>query len=116
MRSCNEKVFNEEKEVYQDALRKSGYDFEMKYDSTAREKDPSEKKKKRNKPTCWFNPPWSDNVKTPVGKVFLSIVSSCFPKENPLKASGLPTCRPLQKSHWHTNLQFLAYWPEKGRV
>ena len=84
MRSCNEKVFNEEKEVYQDALKKSGYSFEMKYDSTAREKDPSEKKKNRSKPVCWFNPPWSSSVKTPVGKLFLNIVTDCFPKENPL--------------------------------
>ena len=80
--SCSEKVFNEEKDTYQNALRRSGYDFKMKYDSSAGQK--KQKGKGRCRDVCWFNPPWSDSVVTPVGKIFLNIVSSCFPKDGPL--------------------------------
>ena len=82
--SCTEKVFQEEKEVYQNALKKSGYDFEMKYDCKAGVKKSEKKKRNRHKPVCYFNPPWSGNVKTPVGRMFLNIVNACFPKEHPL--------------------------------
>ena len=32
----------------------------------------------------WFNPPFSLNVKTKVGKIFLKLLKRHFPKENPL--------------------------------
>ena len=32
----------------------------------------------------WFNPPYSKNVKTNVGKHFLSLINHHFPKSNPL--------------------------------
>ena len=45
--------------------------------------DTPEKKKCKRK-VIWFNPPFSLNVKTNVGKIFLKIVKRHFPKENPL--------------------------------
>ena len=41
-------------------------------------------KKKRKRKVIWFNPPFSLNVKTNVGKIFLRLVKRHFPKENPL--------------------------------
>ena len=79
LRSCNEKAFNEEKPIYQNALKKSGYDFEMKYEKATPKTQPK-RKKNRKKPVCWFNPPWSHSVKFPVGKAFLNLVDVCFHK------------------------------------
>ena len=40
--------------------------------------------KKHKRKVIWFNPPFSLNVKTNVGKIFLKLVKRHFPKENPL--------------------------------
>ena len=32
----------------------------------------------------WFNPPYSQHVKTNIGKKFLALVDKCFPKQNEL--------------------------------
>ena len=83
--SCSEAVFNEEKDIYQNALRRSGYTHIMKYDPTVEEKPkPMKKKKRAKRQVCWFNPPWSESVRFPVGKAFLNIVDMCFPKRHPL--------------------------------
>ena len=50
----------------------------MKYDKAHTGEKTKEKKKCRSKQVCWFNPPWSDSVVTPVGRMFLDIVSKCF--------------------------------------
>ena len=41
-------------------------------------------KRYRSKHVHWFNPPFSENVKTNVGAEFLKVVSSSFPKGHPL--------------------------------
>ncbi len=41
-------------------------------------------KRKRKRNITWFNPPFSANVKTNVGKQFLNIVDQCFPSSNAL--------------------------------
>ena len=77
--SCNEEVFNEVKPTYQTGLKNSGYNFEMKYNPRSKKE-----KKPRKRRTVWFNPPWSNNIKTPIGNYFLEAVDQCFPKESPL--------------------------------
>ena len=67
---------------YQEALKKSGYNYELKFDPSA--STPKTKKKNRKRNILWFNPPWNSEVKTNVGKEFLKIVDECFPPENPL--------------------------------
>jgi len=61
-----------------EALVKSGYSYELKFDPTAGQ---SEHKKKRNRKRkiIWFNPPFNHDVKTNVGYEFLKIVKECFP-------------------------------------
>ena len=63
--SPNEKIFKESAQIYQEALKKSGYDHQLKYQKSIN------KKKRRNQTTqkkkIWFNPPYSKNVLTKVG-------------------------------------------------
>ena len=42
----------------------------------------------------WFNPPYSDNVKTNVGAKFLKLIDKHFPKTSPLhKIINRNTCK-----------------------
>ena len=76
--SSDEKAFNEAAPPYQEALRKSGYLHTIKFtpphspESTAR-------KRKRQRNIIWFNPPFSRNVKTNMGREFLNLIAKCFP-------------------------------------
>ena len=77
----NETIFNDAKPPYQDALRKSGYHHELKYEQERKERT----KKNRARKITWFNPPFSSNVKTNVGKAFIKIVKQSFPPEHQLR-------------------------------
>ena len=69
---------------YQEAIKKSGYDYTLKFDPTA--SDPPSKKKSRKKRDClYFNPPYNYTVTTNVGKEFLALLDKCFPPGNPLR-------------------------------
>ena len=61
--SKNEQVFKEAIPPYQEALLKSGFDYQLSYKPPA---SPSNNKKNRNrsKDVVWFNPPFSQNVST----------------------------------------------------
>ena len=48
------------------------------------EEKKSKKKKNRRRSEIWFNPPYSVNVSTNVGKEFLKLVDKHFPKGSPL--------------------------------
>ena len=71
--SSNKVEFEKSKRVYEEALKKSGYTVNMKYDI--------KKKNRRNRgrKVTWFNPPYSRNVKTNVGKIFLALINKHFP-------------------------------------
>ena len=74
--SCNKKEFNNVKNVYQDALKASGYDKVMEY------KPKTTKKKGRKRKIIWFNPPFSSNVKTNIGKQFMNLIKKHFPRHH----------------------------------
>ena len=78
--SANETVFNQAVPAYQAALDKSGYSHKLVYEPYIKTK----KKKNRRCKVTWFNPPYSANVKTNIGKEFLKILDKAFPKTNPL--------------------------------
>ena len=46
----------------------------------------TKKKKRRKKEIIWFNPPFSRNVKTNIGKEFLKLLDKSFPVGNPLRS------------------------------
>ena len=81
--SANEQVFRGAAPTYQDALKKSGYDHEMKYEPPKPSQGKSKNRKRNN--IIWFNPPWSVNCKTKVAATFLKIVTTCFTKYHPLR-------------------------------
>ena len=71
--SSSETVFNSSKKVYEDALKNSGYKESISYI----EKD-SKRKHKRCRQIIWFNPPFSQSVKTNIGAKFLKLVEKHF--------------------------------------
>jgi hypothetical protein len=75
--SSSSEVFYSSAPPYLDALKKSGYTEEMSY---TRDDQKSSKKKNRTRQTIWFNPPYSQSVKTNVGAKFLSLVNKHFGK------------------------------------
>ena len=79
--SSNQRIFEEEAPMYQDALEKSSYSYKLEY------KKPDEKKTKkrqRHRLILLFNPPFSNHVTTQIGKHFFEILDSSFPKKHPL--------------------------------
>ena len=79
--SQNEQIFNSAKAPYQEALAKSGFEYELKYQQPTRSNN---KNKNRSRNQTWFNPPFSQNVSTNVGAKFLKLIDSCFPPYHPL--------------------------------
>ena len=81
--SANEEIFQRAAPPYQEALNKSGYSYKLHFSPPPLVPDlPTKRNRKRN--ITWFNPPFSKNVKTNIGKKFFDILSLCFPPENPL--------------------------------
>ena len=69
--SCSEQVFNNEANTYQDALNEAGFTEKLKYTDPA---NSTNKKKTRSRKVIWFNPPFSQTVKTNVGAKFLALM------------------------------------------
>ena len=83
--SSNENVFTQSIPIYQDPLQKSGFTEHLKYIArdNNREKNTEEKKQHKRK-IIWFNPSYSMNVRTNIGKTFLKLMKKHFPNGNPL--------------------------------
>ena len=74
----DEDTFNRHKGLYEGALKEAGYNYQMQYSR------PPEKKttnKKRWPVHIYFNPPFSMNVRTDVGRQFLGLVKKHFPMD-----------------------------------
>ena len=84
--SSNETIFENAAPVYQEALSKSGYNVQLKFNPNS-ENTSKTNCRKRSRKITWFNPPYSSNVKTNVGAKFLKLVDKCFPPSNPLSKS-----------------------------
>ena len=67
--SCNEEEYEKAKPVYETALHESGYKITMTYTKTT---NVNNRNRARN--IIWFNLPYSQNVKTSIGKTFLKLV------------------------------------------
>ena len=79
--SANKEIFDKAKKPYQDALQRSGYSHILEY--TPPTELPT-KKKNRKLPVTWFNPPFSVNVSTNIGRMFLTLLDRSFTPDNPL--------------------------------
>ena len=77
--SSNEKIFNESASFYEDKLHQSGYQQKLKY-NTPHTKIHNKLNHKIN--IIWFNPPFSRNVTTKIGKYFLNLFDKHFPQNH----------------------------------
>ena len=75
----DEDTFNRHKGLYEKALKDSGYNHKMEFQPTPGNK--TAKKRQRWPVQIWFNPPFSLNIRTNVGKKFLQLVDKYFPKD-----------------------------------
>ena len=77
-------MFNESKPKYQEALKASGYSFDLKYEKkdihTLNNNNKERKRRSRKRQVWWFNPPWDSRVASNVGAKFLSILDRCIPR------------------------------------
>ena len=79
--SSDENMFNEVAPIYQKALENAGYKYKLKYTPHQKQK---KKNRNRKRDVCWWNPPFSKNVKTKVGAKFFKLLDTHFPQHSPL--------------------------------
>ena len=80
--SSNEVIFNDNIDVYRKALEESGFNTEeLKY---VKPSDNPSTVRQRKRNITWFNPPYSDNVQTNIGRIFFKALKKHFPKEHVL--------------------------------
>ena len=81
--SSDEKMFNESKPKYREALKASGYSHDLKYEKkdihAINNNNREKKKRSRKRQVWWFNPPWDSQVASNVGAKFLSILDRTIP-------------------------------------
>ena len=74
--SCDQAEFEKAKPAYEQALKASGYTEPIAYEV------PKAKPKNRKRKVIWFNPPYSSNVKTNIGKIFMNMLEKHFPADH----------------------------------
>ena len=80
--SCNKQLFDLASPPYQEALNKSGYDFNLRFEPPSANENT---RKNRQRRITWFNPPFSRNVQTNIGEKFLKLIDQNFPPNHPLR-------------------------------
>ena len=55
-------------------------DFKLYQENVIKNIDDNQEKKKRKRNIIWYNPPYSMNVKTNIGKLFFRLLQKHFPK------------------------------------
>ena len=63
--------------VYEEALRNSGFNEKLSYSP-----EETQRPRRRRRTTIWYNPPYSANVKTNIGKEFLSLLRIHFHRQH----------------------------------
>ena len=81
--SSSEEMFKSVSPIFQEALKNAGYNYELKFKpgGTCQNQKKSHTHKRN---ILYFNPPFSQGVKTNVGAKFLKLIGKHFPKNNPL--------------------------------
>ena len=76
--SCNKEELDKVKSVYNSALKDGGHFSSMSYNNG----NTRNAQRNRNRKVIWFNPPYSQNVKTNIGKLFIKLMRKHFPKNS----------------------------------
>ena len=79
--SYDHQVFKEAAPIYEEALSASGFQNKLRFTDS---KENAAKKRKRQRNVIWFNPPYSKNVQTNIGRKFLHLIDKHFPKKSKL--------------------------------
>ena len=61
-------------------MKKSGYNNSLKYNPTQNQDKNNQQREQRKRKIIWFNPLYSLNVKTNLGKLFLKLLDRHFPR------------------------------------
>ena len=77
--SSDQDAFDLAAPLYDYALASSGYKEKITFMENRKEGG-APAKKERPRSVIWFNPPFSENLKTLVGKKFFKLISKHFPK------------------------------------
>ena len=72
--SSTKELFEEEKEVYQEALNEAGYKHKLEFKQSSRKQN-----RNRQRRTIWFNPPWNEGVSTNLTQLFRRLIRKHFP-------------------------------------
>ncbi len=80
--SSDEESFQSTSPQYQQSLQSSGYNHKLKYQHPPIYSTTRTRNRQRN--IIWYNPPFSKNVSTNIGQIFLKIIDEEFPTEHPL--------------------------------
>ena len=78
--SSDENQFNKSKTTYQVALANSGYKDKLEFQPN----NQKQASRKRQRNIIWYNPPYSKNVATNIGRKFLNLIEKHFPNDNKL--------------------------------
>ena len=70
--SSDHEIFNNSKHVYEKALQEAGHHTDLKY--TPKHENNNSRQHQRKRRITWFNPPFSQHVKTNIGKKFLNLI------------------------------------------
>ena len=88
--SCNKEEFDKVKSIYESTPKDSGHFSSMSYNNS----NTQNARRNRNRKVIWFNSPYSQNVKTNIGKLFIKLVRKHFPKNSKChKISNLNTLK-----------------------
>ena len=82
--SSDEKSFKRAAPIYQKALEHSGYNHQLKFKPSPQSSVSTRQRKKRHRNVTWYNPPYSKNVATNIGRIFLKILDEEFPENHVL--------------------------------
>ena len=74
--SSDQDMFESGAPTYQEALKKSGYDFKLEYSPTNENLGREARSRKRQ--LLWFNPSFSTIVRTNIGSTFLNLLEKHF--------------------------------------
>ena len=83
--SSNKELFDMSKDVYNEALRKSGYNKEIKYVDKSKTATKTGKNKNRKRKILWFNPPYDKSIKSNIGRSFINIINKHFGEKSKMK-------------------------------
>ena len=76
--SSDKDEFIASSQEYQNSLNEAGYDHKLIFEPR------NEQRRNRNRKIIWYNPPFSKNVSTNVGRKFIHIIEKNFPKGSKL--------------------------------